>query len=114
MKDLGRLHHFLGMEVVQDETRGAVWFGQKAYTEAVLLKYGMENSKAVSTPSEPGCKLVKLCKEKEEETVDQKLYQAAVGGLLYIYRRRPGQTLPTRWAMRQDSVLSRAARTGKR
>ena len=31
VKDLGKLHHFLGMKVVQDEVSGDIWIGQSAY-----------------------------------------------------------------------------------
>jgi len=82
VKDLGKLHYFLGMKIVQDEKTGKVWIGQPAYTESVLQKFGMENSKPVRTPVDTGTKLVKAT--DDEECVDQKLYQSAVGSLLYL------------------------------
>jgi len=82
VKDLGKLHYFLGMKIVQDEKTGKVWIGQPAYTESVLQKFGMENSKPVRTPVDTGMKLVKAT--DDEECVDQKLYQSAVGSLLYL------------------------------
>lgn len=36
IKDMGKLHHFLGMTVLQDEENGSVWIGQPAYTENLL------------------------------------------------------------------------------
>ncbi len=83
MKDLGKLHHFLGMEVIQDLIDGTVWFGQTAYTNTLLLKYGMEESKSASTPSDHSSKLVKR-DEEENDGIDITTYQAAVGGLLYL------------------------------
>ena len=44
IKDMVRLHHFLGMKTVQDETTGSVWIGQPAYTETLLEKFGMHGS----------------------------------------------------------------------
>ena len=82
VKDLGKLHYFLGMKIIQDEKTGKVWIGQPAYTESVLQKFGMENSKPVRTPVDTGTKLVKAT--DDEECVDQKLYQSAVGSLLYL------------------------------
>lgn len=82
MKDLGKLHHFLGTEVVQDLAEGKVWFGQTTYTDVLLQKFGMENAKSVSTPSDHGSKLVK--RSEEDDKIDTKMYQAAVGGLLYL------------------------------
>ncbi len=59
MKDLGELHYFLGVNVKQSSDTGNIWIGQKAYTEAVLRKFGMENSKSAITPVTPGIKLIK-------------------------------------------------------
>ena len=82
MKDLGPLYHFLGMEIARSSETGDVWFGQRQYTEALLIRHGMSDSRAVGTPAESGSKLIKL--SEEEETVDPKEYQAVVGGLLYL------------------------------
>ena len=45
IKDLGKLHHFLGMKIVQDEATGSVWIRQPAYAESILKKFGMEKGK---------------------------------------------------------------------
>lgn len=50
VKDLGELHHFLGMKVAQDEVSGDVWVGQPAYVGKVLERFGMEEAKSVATP----------------------------------------------------------------
>ncbi len=76
MQDLGQLHHFLGIKVVQDMMEGKVGFGQPTYTLKLLNKFGMKDSKPVSTASDSDSKLVG--KTIEEEVMDQKLYQAAV------------------------------------
>ncbi len=52
IKDMGKLHHFLGMKIVQDKATGKVWIGQPAYTESLLQKFDMETAKAVATPVE--------------------------------------------------------------
>ena len=36
MKDLGKLHHFLGMKIVQDDVSGDIWIGQPAYIDKVV------------------------------------------------------------------------------
>lgn len=82
IKDLGKLHHFLGMKIVQDEASGSIWIGQPAYIEALLKRFGMEHSKANPTPVDPGNKLVKA--SQEDELFDQHTYQSAVGSLLYV------------------------------
>ena len=82
IKDLGKLHHFLGMKIVQDEATGSVWIGQPAYTESILKKFGMENAKISPTPVDPNNKLVKAT--EADEPFDQHIYQSAIGSLLYL------------------------------
>ena len=59
IKDMGKLHYFLGVQVLQDKKTGDTWVGQPAYTENLLAKCGMQNSKPVSTPADPGQKVIK-------------------------------------------------------
>ena len=82
IKDLGKLHHFLGMKIIQDEATGKVWVGQQAYTESLLRKFGMEDAKPVATPVDTSTKLVKG--KESDECADQQQYQSAVGSLLYL------------------------------
>ena len=82
IKDMGKLHYFLGMNILQDEKTGNVWIGQPAYVESILKKFGMDNSKPVSTPIDPSTKLTKAT--DDEQSIDQLLYQSAIGSLLYL------------------------------
>ena len=82
IKDMGKLHYFLGIKFLQDEKTGNVWIGQPAYVESIQKKFGMENSKPVSTPIDPSTKLTKTT--DDEQSVDQQLYQSAIGSLLYL------------------------------
>jgi len=82
MKNLGLLHHFLGVRVIQNSDTGEVWIGQPVYTEQLLQRFGMQDSKPASTPANPDMKLVK--KVEDSNRVDQRIYQAAVGSLLYL------------------------------
>ena len=77
MKNLGRLHYFLGMKIVQDGSE--VWMGQPAYVERVLEK---KDAKSVTAPVDSSMKLVKSV--DGEEKVDQGMYQSVVGSLLYL------------------------------
>ena len=76
---MGKLHHFLGISVVQDETQGYAWLGQPTYTKNVPKKFGMQDCKPVGTPVDVGTKLEKAT--REEESIDQ---QSAVGSLKYL------------------------------
>ena len=82
MKDLGPLHHFLGVKVIQNRHSGEIWIGQPLYTEKILQRYGMHDSKSVSTPVSPDVKLV--ASEGPDDACNQQMYQAVVGSLLYL------------------------------
>ena len=82
MKDLGTLHHFLGVKIVQDKLAGTVWVGQPFYTEKILHHFEMYNSKPVGSPVNPGTKLA--ASKDPENMCNQQMYQALVGSLLYL------------------------------
>jgi len=81
-KDMGKLHHFLGMSVAQDDTGECVWIGQPTYTENLLKKFRMQDCKPAGTFSDVSTKLEKAA--DEEEKVDQQQYQSAVGSFMYL------------------------------
>ena len=81
IKDMGNLHHFLGVRIEQIRA-GEIWIGQPTYTLAILKKFGMEDSKSAATPVEAGRKLVKV--SADCELVNIEMYQSAVGSLLYL------------------------------
>ena len=83
--DMVLLHHFLGVKVVQDQAKRSVWIGQPTYINALLERFGMENSKPVKTPVSCGSRLVKA--RDSDKPVDQTFYQSAVGCLLYLSTR---------------------------
>ena len=82
VKDLGELHFFLGVKVVQDQKTGAIWLGQPVYSENIIQQFNMQNAKTCKTPVNPSLKLTKA--SEESTLVDQELYQSAVGKLLYL------------------------------
>ena len=40
VKDMGELHHFLGIKEIQNPQTGEVWICQEAYAQKVLQKFG--------------------------------------------------------------------------
>ena len=82
LKDMGELHYFLGINVKRNYETGKMWIGQPEYTKAVLKNFGMEKCKPANTPVTSGTKLLKATDESKR--VDSKLYQSAVGCLLYL------------------------------
>ena len=81
IKDLGRLNYFLGIKIEQ-KSDNSIWIGQPAYIEKLLTTHGMQNCKPVNTPVSIGNKFVKA--NEEDEPVNQRQYQSAVGSLMYL------------------------------
>ena len=68
VKDMGELHYILGVSITQESENEKTWIGQSKY---ILTKFGMENSKDVSTPVDVNDKL--LTASEDSELVDQRL-----------------------------------------
>ncbi|KAK2986839.1 hypothetical protein RJ640_011064 [Escallonia rubra] len=79
MSDLGMMHYFLGIEVVQS-TNG-IFICQKKYVREILDRFQMKDCNPVSTPTEFG---LMLNKDHEGEKVDSTLYKQIVGSLMYM------------------------------
>ena len=85
VKDMDKLHYFLGVKVVQDLEAGTIWMGQPTYTENLVSHFSMQNAKTCKTPVNPS---LKLTKAKDDLTcVDGELYQPAVGKLIFLSTR---------------------------
>ncbi|KAM1689141.1 hypothetical protein EV2_037740 [Malus domestica] len=84
MSDLGLLHHFLGLGIVQ--TDKSIFIHQKKYAKSLLEKFGLKECKAVKTPLAVDDK---LSKEDGSEDADESLYRTVVGSLLYLTATRP-------------------------
>lgn len=82
VKEMGDLHHFVGVKVIQTPQTEEVWISQEAYAQRVLQKFGMENAKPIDTPIDASSKLVK--RTEDCEGFDQGQFQSAVGSLLYL------------------------------
>ena len=48
LSDLGLLHHFLGLGIIQ--TENSIFIHQKKYVKSLLEKFGLKNCKVVGTP----------------------------------------------------------------
>ncbi|KAM1157601.1 hypothetical protein ACFX2B_027946 [Malus domestica] len=84
MTDLGLLHHFLGMGILQTEE--CIFIHQIKYTLSLLKKFGLQDCKFVSTPLVLGDK---LRKEDGSGNADEAQYRQIVGSLLYLTATRP-------------------------
>ncbi|CAL8169979.1 unnamed protein product [Prunus armeniaca] len=84
MSDLGLLHHFLGMGVIQTES--SIFIHQKKYASSLLDKFGLKECKSVSIPL---VATEKLSKEDGSGVADEEKYRKLVGSLLYLTATRP-------------------------
>jgi histone deacetylase 1/2 len=86
VKDLGKLHYFLGLEVTHDDT--GLSLTQKKYSQDLLRRAGMLQCKTASTPMSSSDKLTSVdgpLLSSEEATE----YRSIVGGLQYLTLTRP-------------------------
>ena len=84
MSDLGRMHYFIGIEVVQ--TLVSIFISQKKYVQKILNRFQMKNCNSVSIPTEFG---MKLAKDHKGKKVNSTLYKQIIGSLLYLTTTRP-------------------------
>ncbi|KAM1597014.1 hypothetical protein ACFX1R_033897 [Malus domestica] len=84
MTDLGLLHHFLGMGVIQTHTN--IFIHQRKYAASLLDKFGLSECKSVFTPLVSS---EKLCKDDGSGLASEEQYRRIVGSLLYLTATRP-------------------------
>ena len=81
MDDRGEIHYILGMTVKRDRVHRTLTIDQSGYLHDVLVRFGMENCRPISTPVDHDAKFVSI--PKDEEPIDVNLYQAVIGSLNY-------------------------------
>ncbi len=81
MVDQGEISYLLGMSIKRDRQSRTLTISQPSYLEKVLKRFGMENSKPVATPIEPGKRFQQM--ESEEDAFDVEMYRQAIGCLTY-------------------------------
>jgi len=84
MTDLGKMRHFLGVEVTQD-TRG-IFIAQQKYAKEILSRFGMEQCNMFCNPIAPGNR---LSKDDSGKRVDATNFKEIVGCLMYLLSTRP-------------------------
>lgn len=80
MKDMGELHYYVRVCIVQDKENKKVYLHQGQYIEKMLKKFRKTQAKPVSTPADLNVKLQK--EDGVSRPVDAILYQSIVGSLL--------------------------------
>lgn len=79
--DLGTVSYCLGMEFNRNEDE--ITICQAGYVRDILDRFGMSESKSVSTPLDPG---IKLNKNEDEPDSEERMlpYRELVGALMYL------------------------------
>ena len=81
MKDVGKLHYCLGINIEQNEEQKCLKIHQKQYILNMLKKYSLFDAKIITTPADI---IVKLKKDDGvSKNVNSVVYQSMVGSLLY-------------------------------
>jgi hypothetical protein len=84
MKDLGKMHYCLGIEVWKQN--GKTLITQSKYTKKLIQKFNMQDCKAAYTPLEQNFKF--SC-DSDTSEVNGTLYRQMVGSLNYLTTTRP-------------------------
>ena len=79
MTDLGLMHYFLGIEVVQ--SFDGIFISHKKYALKILDRFKMKNCNSVSTPTDLTLKLIK---DDAGKKVNATLYKQIVRSLIYL------------------------------
>jgi hypothetical protein len=84
MTDLGFLHYFLGLQVLQ--TNEGIFLSQSKYDSNLLFRFHMDDCKLIPSPFQSRVKLTATCTSPE---VDATLYHQLVGSVLYLTHTHP-------------------------
>jgi hypothetical protein len=79
MTNLGEMGWILGIQITWDHEKGTLTLSQEKFIKEILERYGMSNSRPISTPALPYEHLIKLSSSE----VDTKSYQHALSSLMY-------------------------------
>ena len=86
MNELGNARRILGMEIERDRKNGTLFLSQKSYSQKVLQRFNMFDSRPMLTPIANHFKLSssQLPQTEDERKLMQRVpYSSAVGSLMY-------------------------------
>jgi hypothetical protein len=84
MRDLGPASTFLGMQINRDRSKKLLMIDQQAYTEGIITRFNMHNSKPRRTPLPEGIHLEKGASDFKAEASQRTFYQQMIGSLIYL------------------------------
>jgi hypothetical protein len=85
MEDLGAAKKILGMKIHWQRKAGNLYLSPKIYIEKIIERFGMQNSKPVSTPLVAHFRLsaVLASQSEEEQFMPRVPYSSTVGSIMY-------------------------------
>ena len=84
MSMVGELNYFLGLQIKQmDED---IFVSQRTYAKNLVTRFDIHMSNELKSPMSTTCKLFK---DENGVKVDEKLYRAMIGSLLYLTASQP-------------------------
>ena len=84
MSMIGKLTHFLGLKIRQQDL--GIFLSQSKYARNLVKKFGLEFASSVRTPMSLN---VKHTIDLLGKSVDSSLYRSMIGSLLYLTASRP-------------------------
>lgn len=84
MSRVGELSYFLGLKIKQ--LPDGITVSQSTYPKNLIKRFGIQTSKIAKTPMST---TTKWSRDDEGKLVDEKLYIAMIGSLLYLTASRP-------------------------
>jgi len=82
MKDLGPATVMLGIQITRDRQNKKLSISQAEYTNYILTRFGMEQSKPISTPMDKNC--MKQLENSADDSPIEAPYREVIGCLIYL------------------------------
>ena len=87
MKDLGPAAVMLGIQITKDRQNKKRSITQAKYTNYILTRFGMEQSKPISTPVDKNC--MKQLENSADDSPIEAPYREIIGCLIYLVTCTP-------------------------
>lgn len=101
IEDRGPASFFLGVQIERDRQNRLLYIHQSQYIEEAIRHFGLENSRLLQIPLQPGVIAFKAKEGSPIKKADHKLYQKLVGTVMYLMvQTRPDIAFTVQWLSR--------------
>jgi Reverse transcriptase (RNA-dependent DNA polymerase)./Integrase core domain. len=99
LDDRGPAAYFLGVQIVRDRPKRLLWIHQSQYIDEMLKTFGLEDSRFIGIPLQPG--LLNNASGKPVTPSEIKLLQRIIGTVMYLMLlTRPDISFAVQWISR--------------